>query len=162
MFDEIELAYIAGIVDGEGTFGIMKDIYKMKKHPNWNPSYAPYFSIGMSDKSIVELIQKYFGGNIKMECVQKRKDIFRLRVYYFSAKAIAEALLPYLRIKKAHAENVISFFVEKIKLQEKPEHIKTPELQRREELYLKIRELNATGATATTKRENNREVKAIV
>lgn len=150
--EAIQLAYLAGIIDGEGTIGIVKSNKK-----NWNPQYSAGIGIGMSDKETVETLLKMFTPDRKLliECVPNRKTIYRWRVIGNKAvPPILKIFLPYLRIKREQAEIVIKFCETRKSDRTKTgkTHFTTPEeLQRREEFYQKIKKLNAVGALATTK-----------
>ena len=50
----IELAYIAGFVDGEGCIGIYKRNYSNK--PNWAPRYYTQVFIVNTDKNILKWV----------------------------------------------------------------------------------------------------------
>src|SRR3990167_10084680 len=85
-------AYLAGIVDGEGTITIMK-----------NPKrYIPLICCGMTSKKIISLLTKTLGGNMYKERVlENRKQMYRWRVS--GREVILETLkkiTPYLIEKK--------------------------------------------------------------
>lgn len=200
---EAVLAYIAGIIDGEGSVGITKQ----RKILHINPRYTPYISLGMTNENVVRLCAKELGGTIYIERVQEnRKEMYRVKVNNGNAIVNAiDKISPFLRIKKSQAEVVKKFILEtkwrkgenrnrecKDCLKIKQIHafnlcqtcfmrnrrnntlfrynkshksssiLPIKELQRREELYQKIRQLNAVGAPATTKRKDTREREVIV
>lgn len=162
-------AYLAGLIDGEGSFVIQKtDVEKIAKCSKCvSPKYLPYFCIGMVDKTPLDLIQETIGsGKVYEECVPDRRSIWRIR---FGGRVtlipFIKNLLPYLIVKKKQAELLLDFcenWTSSINENGKRSRISPQELQRREEAYLKMRKLNAVGAAATTKSLSIREDEAIV
>jgi hypothetical protein len=149
--EAILLSYLAGIVDGEGTIRI--NAQRLSKKPHWNIRYAPSISIGMTNKEIIELFVKVFGSKLREECVPNRKKMFRwgtsgtIRVLN-----IVKKLYPYLIVKKEQARLLIEFCENKqTNGFRRNEYLPDSELQRRKELYEKVKKLNAVGAPATTK-----------
>lgn len=163
-------AYLAGLIDGEGSFVIQKtEVEKISKSSNCvSPRYLPFFCIGMVDKAPLDLIQETIGlGKVYEECVRDRRSIWRIR-FGGRVKLIPfiKELLPYLIVKKKQAQLLLEF-CENWVSPGKKEHgyrdrVSDQELQRREEAYLKMRKLNAVGAAATTKSKSTREGEAIV
>lgn len=162
-------AYLAGLIDGEGSFIIQKtSVEKIHKSSrSKTPKYLAYFCIGMVDKAPLDLIRDTIGmGKVYEECVPDRRSIFRIR---FGGRVtlipFVKELLPYLIVKKRQAELLLDFcqnWVTPDNEGGKRKLVSDQELQRREEAYLKMRKLNAVGAAATTKPESSREVEAIV
>ena len=163
-------AYLAGLIDGEGSFVIQKtNVEKIAKSSrSKTPKYLAYFCIGMVDKEPLDLIRDTIGmGKVYEERVPDRRSIWRIR---FAGRLtlipFVEQLLPYLRVKKERAELILDF-CKNWETPGKKEHgyracVSDQELQRREEAYLKMRKLNAVGAAATTKSKSTRECEAIV
>jgi len=163
-------AYLAGLIDGEGSFVIQKtSVEKIAKSSrSKTPKYLAYFCIGMVDKSPLDLIQETISaGKVYEERVPDRRSIWRIR-FAGRLKLIpfVEQLLPYLIVKKRQAKLILDF----CRNWEKPgrkEHgytacVSEKELQRREEAYLKMRKFNAVGAAATTESRSCREAEATV
>lgn len=164
------MAYLAGLIDGEGSFVIQKtSVEKIAKSSrSKTPKYLAYFCIGMVDREPLDLIRETIGaGKVYEERVPNRRSIWRIR---FAGRLVLipfiKALLPYLIVKKKQAETVLDFCENWITPGRKErgyrDEVSSEELQRREEAYLKMRKLNAVGAAATTKSESYREVEAIV
>jgi len=161
--EAIFLSYLAGIVDGEGTIRIGAT-NPSAKHPNRNIIYYASIGLGMTDKAVIELFVKKFGAKLRKECVPNRKMIYRWGTCGNEAvPKIIKKLLPYLIVKKKQAKLVIKF-CENRKTTGFRRNKKLPisELRRREELYWKVKKLNAVGAPATTKQEDTREGEAMV
>lgn len=156
-------AYLAGIIDGEGTIRIGA-CKPNKKNPNWNVRYYAAISIGMVEKKVIEKLQQAFGSNIWIECVPNRKTIYRWGTSGTKNMIdIIKKLIPYLIVKKEQAKLILQFCENK-KVNGFRRNLKLPmkELQRREEIYLKVKKLNAVGAPATTKQDDTREGEVMV
>jgi hypothetical protein len=154
-------AYIAGIIDGEGTIRISKS--KIKS--NWNFTYNAMMSCGMVTKEIPVLLYSTLGGSYREERVVGKRSIWRWNLNgRFQIYAALTILKPYLIVKKRQAELALEF-CEKWKNPKRNHHlwvVDTQQLQWREDSYFKMLELNAVGAGATTKRVGTRECEAIV
>ena len=102
---ELEIAYLAGIIDGEGS------IMLLKYHNSENPS--PCISISSTDIELVEWVKERIGsGRInkkKNYNINKHKDSYTYSVYYNTAIDILSKIEPYLVImkKKLRAKFII-------------------------------------------------------
>lgn len=162
-------AYLAGLIDGEGSFVIQKtSVEKIAKSSrSKTPKYLAYFCIGMVDKEPLDLIKDTIGmGKVYEERVPNRRSIWRIRFAgRITLMPFIRQLLPYLIVKKKQAELLLNFcenWVTPDNEGGKRKLVSDEELQRREEAYLKMRKLNAVGAAATTKSKSIREDEAIV
>lgn len=146
-------AYIAGILDGEGSFVIIKSTRPVKSKMMKSPVYSGGLSLGMVDKEVVDLVSEVIGsGKVYEERVPERRSIWRVRAV--GRKAILPFLYKikdYLMVKKEHCYHLINF----LECWETPYvrmlGVSKQELQRREDAYQMMRKLNAVGAAATTK-----------
>jgi len=101
-------AYMAGIIDGEGSLSISKTT--LKKYAKYSPVYRARIGLGMTDKEIVQLFSNEFGGNIYTESVPNRKLMYRWsRCGNSSVTGVLKILYPYLTGKKLQAELLIEF-----------------------------------------------------
>lgn len=162
-------AYLAGLIDGEGSFVIQKTaVEKISKSCNSkSPRYLAYFCIGMVDKAPLDLIRDIIGcGKVYEERVPNRRSIWRIRFGgRLKLMPFIKELLPYLIVKKKQAELMLDFCQKWVTTRnELGQKIVTSdeEIQRREDAYKKMRKLNAVGAAATTKPFCTRECEAIV
>jgi len=91
------IAYMAGIIDGEGT--IMVEYLKGR----WTP--RPRICFGMTDRAIGELFYDIFGGsfNAKKPSGLGKKVIWYWQITGWRAQDMCSLLYPYLIIKKAKA-----------------------------------------------------------
>jgi len=102
-----ELAYIAGLWDGEGCFCIG---LSPKKNRRKSPYWFAVASICMTDKSALRLLRKHFGGTIN--CYSRKgvsKDVYEWKLWSRKAAAFAHKILPYLRIKTKVANILFRF-----------------------------------------------------
>lgn len=106
---EVDLAYVAGLIDGEGTFCISKSSYKRVSK---NPAYTPYIRVGMTSKMAIELIRDITGmGTITYDNRDQRSGFgYKQKGFWLwsvsTVKKIPEFLdliLPYIRLKKPQA-----------------------------------------------------------
>ena len=102
---DLTLEYIAGFVDGEGTFTIIcknEDLY------------FPIFDVSNTNLQIIKDIKKYFSLRSKVY-PRHGKNPKRKTCYHVSSqsidecKSIATLLEPYLRIKKEHAQIIMQY-----------------------------------------------------
>lgn len=109
-----EVAYIAGIIDGEGSIGIY-DITTNKKGKRWH-SVLVRITIANTCKDLFEwLIPRLPGCRVYWQA-QTRKPNHRMcgRLTLDGTKGIAlcERLIPYLNIKRKQAEIAVRFYSE--------------------------------------------------
>lgn len=107
-----DLAYMAGIMDGEGCI----HIHKQKPGPSRiNPTYYLSVELVMIDKWICELFRFSFGGSNVNQ--RKRKEgyntLYTWAIIGVQATTMLKCLLPYLKLKRAQAELGIKFVTEK-------------------------------------------------
>jgi hypothetical protein len=106
----LDIKYIAGIFDGEGSIGIHK---RTIKESSLGYLYYPKIRLGMTGEGVkvVELLQKQFGGhnnwriygnyqkNLLTWTLTSKKDIL----------SFLKSTLPYLIVKKQQAIKTIEF-----------------------------------------------------
>lgn len=103
--DELELAYIAGFFDGEGTITIHHRNASTKK--NW---YRVCASVSNTDNTLLELLRDSFGGYISMlRRNGNRKDIYQWHITSTGAVVFISAIKPYLRQKLDQADVALEF-----------------------------------------------------
>lgn len=129
-----DMAYLAGILDGEGTIGIY---YHEKRN-----SYRVKISVVNTYKPLIDWIASVFGGYIYQRNHMKWKTRYEWHLGEDSIELI-RSLIPFLKVKKEQAIIAVDFrdnFKEKDK---------------RFDFYLKMKELNSgisARLAATTKR----------
>lgn len=100
---EADVAYCAGIVDGEGTIVVNRPKQKTKDGPRWY--YRAHVKVTMLDPEAVDRLHEVFGGGVK----HTSNGYYH---WYLFAQRAADALaemLPHLRVKRAQAEAVIAY-----------------------------------------------------
>jgi len=107
LFDEEKKAYIAGLIDGDGT------IYLHKRTRNSHQSVCPRVIITSSGSGLAEYVYSAYGGS--MSTVQPRKGYREKKPYTYlliagskRAGSMIRDMLPYLLIKKDRAQEVLS------------------------------------------------------
>jgi len=135
MLRRIDLAYIAGFFDGEGS------VYIRRGKRTGMVSEAFWLTAKMEnmDRGVLDYIQGFFGGCISVQSRNSTGTVWRLAIVANQAYRFLLAVLPYLRIKRKHAEIGILF-----QRDMKPgfKHISDEELQRRVTLRRQLKRLN--------------------
>jgi hypothetical protein len=108
---KIDLAYLAGVIDSDGTIGIKKSTYSMRVVGDSSaPSYSERIHIRQVTPQAIALLSETFGGNIGTEdpSAKRGKPLYRWGATDIKATNILRALLPYLKIKRKQAENCLA------------------------------------------------------
>jgi hypothetical protein len=108
---EKELAYIAGIIDGEGHVNIISQFSKNKL--GFKKEYFTLrISIGNTNKAIIEWLQKRLGGYISANVAKQGcKQCFHLQLNAKRVRWLAPLILPYLVGKTEEVKLLISSFI---------------------------------------------------
>lgn len=108
MYSVTEIAYLAGIIDGEGSFSIAK---AAQNHPEFGSHYIAQCNIINTNKDLIDWIVNKFGGHIYLRKKVKdfHKDNYALRIITKDLENIITLTLPYLIVKRQHAEVIIRF-----------------------------------------------------
>jgi hypothetical protein len=108
MTDERTLAWMAGILEGEGCIGVFKD-----PRPN-RSGYSLRVSVHNTDPTIVDVFVREFGGTGRVHCGKQREG--KRPVYHWYANGIngaaaLKALRPYMlsASKTAQADAAILY-----------------------------------------------------
>ena len=103
---QILLAYVAGIVDGEGTIGLHKN-YEYKGRP----FYGLRVSVGNTNEWLISFLKMQFGGYVFKETHSNplHKDCWKWELHAKKSYVFLKAILPYLQIKRPQAELAIRF-----------------------------------------------------
>ncbi len=101
----IELAYIAGLLDGEGCITIVKG-HHTRLHPNWSPEYALHVSVANQFVPALEYLKSATGlGSIQRD----RGKNFKWLINCQQAAELLKVIRPHLRIKFKQADIAIKF-----------------------------------------------------
>ena len=145
------LAYLAGIIDGEGCIRLAKNCSGNKRIS----SHTANVNCGMTNPIAVEMLHQIFGGSIRdvQPTCKNASPCKPLRYWYASGTdSVARVLLalyPYLRVKKKQAAIVLDFCFNKRDGRQRG-GLTQDERRWREDLYWQVRELNRRGVAATT------------
>ena len=103
--EEADLAYLAGIIDGEGCIRIRR----RRRGSYW--CYYSYIRVAMTNQSVLMLLQYHLGGYVgkQTKLPSHRKEQYYWGIECRAAIIALQKLLPYLKIKKAEAELAIKF-----------------------------------------------------
>lgn len=157
----LRYAYVAGLIDGEGSFCMCKSVGKASRaQGRTSPIYNCRIRIGMVSKIAVQYVANTFPGMGAFYNEGVRKDRPNHQVMYRWEVSnrkhvcqIIDALIPYLVIKREQAYLLLEFCHEwkddRVK-HENTRRTSPKELQRREDFYLRMKKLNVVGAAATT------------
>ena len=110
MLTDTEWAYLAGLIDGEGTIGIYKHYDPRRKTDGMY--YQLNFRLANSNKEVIDWIISKLGGNLVVYQPRYKQS---LKSYVWSAirkdlqLTVLKGVLPYLIIKKRQAEIGIKF-----------------------------------------------------
>ncbi len=99
-----DLAYISGVMDSDGYFGIVKRIQPPKS--GIGPCYYEKCALKQTQPEAVELIYKHFGGHLRIDQpkMKNAKPLHSLQLSNIKANIFIKAIYPYLRIKKVRAK----------------------------------------------------------
>lgn len=109
--DETTLAYLAGVLDSDGTIGVKRNTYSVRViGDSGQPSYSERIHIRQVERAALELFSERFGGNIGITdpSAKRGRPLWNWGQTDRKAAATLTALLPYLRIKRAQAENCLA------------------------------------------------------
>lgn len=104
VFSAEELAYAAGIIDGEGSIVIGRCLTRRK-----TPIYSFVVEVAMADREAVDWFHKSFGGGLYEFSKPERRKSYRWQVGTNNAKKFLMAIIPYLKVKQKQAELAIKF-----------------------------------------------------
>jgi hypothetical protein len=102
---EAELAYFAGIIDGEGCISLCTS----KK--NVNNRYGTQVFIGNTDERLIQWIHSRFGGTLgfRKRLKPNQKDLWTVNFSGVTVEPILAAVLPYLVLKREQAALMLEF-----------------------------------------------------
>lgn len=155
---QTDIAYLAGIIDADGTIGIKRNTYAVRvTRDSKQPTYSERVHIRQVSREALDLLALVFGGRIGIEdpSAKRGKPLFRWGCTDLKAAACLRILRPFLRIKRKQAENCL--VLRATKEQSKRARMKRGRGHRgsaprpakysakMERLYMRAKELNAVG-----------------
>lgn len=143
MWTEAQLAYMAGIVDGEGSIVVVPSYSKTK-----GKRYERYIiriHAYNTDPTLMVWLKQFFGGSwspVKRRRIEQKQS-YQWYVGHTAAATIAKAILPYLVIKQRQAEILIEFAASMTHKHARglPNNV----IEMRNRLYAECAELNRRG-----------------
>ena len=108
--DETTLAYLAGVLDSDGTIGVKRNTYSVRVvGDSAQPTYSERIHIRQVERAALEVFAATFGGNIGITdpTAKRGRPLWNWGQTDRKAATTLVALLPYLRIKRAQAENCL-------------------------------------------------------
>ena len=138
---ETERAYLAGIIDGEGSIMLCK-VNDRHVRVRSQYRYRPVISVGMTDPTVIKWLSSLF----KSECREildprgnMRLPFYRWMASHKKALKFAKLILPYLKVKKEQAKLLIEYEEKQVAGHS---WLTKKEEMEREELHRKIKTLN--------------------
>lgn len=107
--NEIDLAYIAGLIDGEGYIGIKKS-KAYASQGRKTPGYHARIQIRMVDEPAIAFISEILGGWYYKEKPHsaKGRPLYCYQASDQKAEDVLTAVLPFLRVKRQGADTVLT------------------------------------------------------
>lgn len=104
----IELAYLAGMFDGEGSIIIHKHKAKKSSH---HDAYVVEACLGNTNEWIVRQFQFSFGGNVylRKKQTEQTQAIWAWQISANKAIPFLTTIIPFLKLKKTQAEIGLKF-----------------------------------------------------
>ena len=143
-----KLAYVAGIIDGEGHISIRRSMpANASKQKRLSPAYEIMVGITNTSPKLIEFLKDEFGGTVTLmnqDRPEHHKPCFRWGLSSNQAIRFIEAIAPFLLVKKERAELVLAYS------RIKPEYDRTNEgyrivseetIKAKDEIYHRIRSL---------------------
>lgn len=141
MWTDTQIAYLAGIIDGEGT------IYVQVRKRGECFDYFPRFQVVNTDRGLMEWIHSTFGGILVQKDRSKHSKKWRLQYQWFTSRGVMDDLLkkviPYLICKKPHALAMLEF--RKTFWNKKSHKVSEETLSIRTEIFHRLKSLNKRG-----------------
>lgn len=108
---QTDIAYLAGVIDSDGTIGIKRSTYAMRvTKDSGQPTFSERICVKQVEPMAVDMLKRIFGGyRFTAEGSSPRaKPLHGWQVTDRKAATCLELLLPYLRIKRRQAENCLA------------------------------------------------------
>jgi hypothetical protein len=99
---DVELAYMAGIIDGEGCIGAVE---LQDKRPGRGPGVMFTVHVTMTDRQAIDLFKQFYGGCIRTRTGKRahHRHVYCWQGYGEIGARLLRDVLPYLRIKGGQA-----------------------------------------------------------
>jgi hypothetical protein len=141
--DKLDMSYVAGLMDGDGSFSISKG-----KPDAVSPLYKPLIQLGSLHSELVKWLKEKFRGIIVCSpgkiCEDgiKRRDFYRWRIEGRErCKKFIENICIYLKVKKGRAEFLLDYILGN-PFKRSPVPLSKDICNVRESSYIKMKEFN--------------------
>ncbi len=105
------LAYLAGAMDSDGCISVKRSTYAMRVRGD---ASTPVFSERVMFKQVTPeiptMLKELFGGSLRVDgpSISGGRNLYSWQATDLRAAECLRALLPYLRVKRAQAENCLA------------------------------------------------------
>tara|TARA_R100000700_G_C3048841_1_gene69185 strand:- start:39 stop:446 length:408 start_codon:yes stop_codon:yes gene_type:complete len=116
MIGEVDIAYIAGLIDGEGSIQYKQYMRKRKHNPKAYPTWSIRIEIAMTDQSVLIWLKEVLGvGTVNPRKVKPgKKKQWRWRCSHRQAYFVAKLIWPYMHIKLPAIQKIIEHYSKEI------------------------------------------------
>jgi len=138
----VDLAWLAGIIDGEGSIFVMK---QSRKDRDRMFNYILRMSVQSTDRIMAFECMKITGEGATMDAPTKkenRSNTYKWQISGRKAAHLLEELLPFLRVKKDQAEAAILF---QSTTKKHWRNMTSDDYQTQENFYYRLKELKILG-----------------
>jgi hypothetical protein len=149
---KFRLAYLAGALDGDGSFSLIKGYSSV----GVSPLYYPMIQLANAHKLLVDLLLSEFGGSVGVRAPYEGKDgSWRLPSYYWKLEKSTRCLpalakiIPYLVVKQERASFLRDYIFQNPFIRGS-KRLSEDVLARREEAHLKMKAFNDIANTYST------------
>lgn len=144
---ELDLAYAAGLIDGEGSIGLFEEHKERTARTHHSPSHRPFLSVGMTDEVPVRWLHETFGvGSVQYSLPKPpRREKWTWRVNGAGVRVVCDLLMPYLKVKGLQAYLVVCFYEEGNWGSRRGQRLHQQEILRRQSLKREFHEANSRG-----------------
>lgn len=110
MEEEIDMAYAAGILDGDGSFSLL--LHKSVTKDSWRSFYHPCIQLSNAYENMSKWLNNKFDGSLR---IKKPQQEHHKPLYVWSlrsrekCKILIEKIKPYLKLKKEQINIILDF-----------------------------------------------------
>jgi hypothetical protein len=104
------IAYLAGVMDSDGYIGVQRNTYAMRVRGDATQAiYQARTQVKQVEPAAIDLFRQAFGGHrfLQGPSAAQGRQLWTWQVHSAACRPILETLLPFLRIKRAQAENAL-------------------------------------------------------
>ena len=142
--EQLIMSYLAGVMDGDGSFSLIKKIECETR----SPLYSPLIQLGSLSSDLIEFIKATFGGSSSILKEKVGKDGIKRRQFYrwkaeksSQCTIVLQKLCNFLVIKKERAQ-FLKTYIEQNPFIRGSKRLSQDVLNEREFAYRKMRALN--------------------